>query len=56
MKEWGWGGVSYPSSPDSISNEDQEKDDKGFNKGGDSLFAFLKPGQHLGSKGKEINR
>lgn len=52
MKEWG-GGVkaNLPNPHDGIGNEDQE-DDKGFNKGGDSLFAFLKPGQHLGSKGR----
>lgn len=38
--------LNLPDSHDGIGNEDQE-DDKGFNEGGDGLFTFLKPGQHL---------
>ena len=49
------GQTNLPNPHNGIGNEDQE-DDKGFNKGGNSLFTFLKPGQHLESKERENNR
>lgn len=38
--------TDLPHSNNGISDEDK-KDDKRLHKGGDGLFTFLKPGQHL---------
>lgn len=55
MKEGGGVKANLPNPHNGVGNEDQE-DDKGFNKGSDGLFTFLEPGQHLESRGRENNR
>lgn len=47
--------ANLPNPHDGIGNENQE-DDKGFNKRSDGLLTFLKPGQHLGSRRRENHR
>lgn len=46
--------ANLPNPYNGVGDEDQE-DDKGFHKGSDGLFAFLEPGQHLGSREMETN-
>lgn len=47
--------TDLPHSNDSISDEDK-KNDEGLHEGGDGLLAFLKPGQHLESGQKRVNK
>jgi hypothetical protein len=54
-KEKGGVNANLPNPNNGIGNEDQE-DDKGFHKGSDGLFTFLKPSQHLRSTGRKNNR
>lgn len=44
--------TDLPYSNNGVSDKDK-KDDEGFHEGGDGLFTFLKPRQHLRSEHKE---